>query len=269
MSVGVINLEINGRIFQAQEGMTILEVARREGIPIPTLCYHEALESVGACRLCIVRITHPDWKGWKGLVTSCLYPVEEGLQVTTDNAEILSIRKTLLDLLLARCPGSEVIQKMAAEYGVTATSYRKNKTETVCILCGLCVRVCAVKGCHAIGVAGRGIEKMISIPFKQPPPDCIGCASCAHICPTGAIKYEDKGDVREIWGHSFEMAKCVSCGRPIMPETQLEYEAKKSGLDPEYFRTCPICSQQKTLETIRSAFDMQSIASGDFAQAAS
>lgn len=268
MTEATVNLEIDGRFFQAREGMTILDVARREGIPIPTLCYHEALESVGACRLCVVEITHPDWKGWKGLVTSCLYPVEEGLQVTTDNPEIHKTRKTLLDLLLARCPGSEVIQKMAAEYGVTATSFRKNETETLCILCGLCVRVCAVKGCSAIATAGRGIQKRISIPFGQPPPDCIGCASCAHICPTGQIKYEDKGDIRKIWGHSFTMARCPSCGRPVMPETQVEFEARKSGLDPDYFRTCPACSQHQTVETIRSAFGIKSVEAGDAVEVA-
>jgi bidirectional [NiFe] hydrogenase diaphorase subunit len=263
-----IRLEINGRVFQAQEGMTILDVAKREGIPIPTLCYHESLESVGACRLCLVEITHRDWKGWKGLVTACLYPVEEGLQVTTDNEEIHNTRKTLLDLLLARCPESDVIQKMAAEYGVTATSFQKNPIDTTCILCGLCVRVCAVKGCNAISTAGRGIGKKIAIPFGQPPPDCIGCASCAHICPTGAIKYEDVGDVRKIWGHTFKMVKCESCGRPIMPEKQLEYESEKSGLDPDYFKLCPVCSQQKTVSTIRSAFDMQAIRSAESVEAA-
>jgi NADH dehydrogenase/NADH:ubiquinone oxidoreductase subunit G len=261
-----INLEINGRFFQAVEGMTILELARREDIPIPTLCHHDALEPFGACRLCLVEITHPDWKGWKGLVTSCLYPVEEGLQVTTDNAEIHEARKTILDLLLARCPGSDVIRKMAAEYGVTATSFKKNELDTTCILCGLCVRVCAVKGCSAISTAGRGIQKRISIPFKQPPPDCIGCASCAHICPTNTIKFEDKDGVRKIWGHSFEMARCESCGRPIMPEKQVEFEAKRSGLDPSYFRTCPVCAQQKTLKTMKTAFEMN--AAGDSVEAA-
>ena len=254
MTAEKINLEINGRLVQAEPGMTILELARRENIPIPTLCYHDALEPVGACRLCVVEITHPDWKGWKGLVTSCLYQVEEGLQVTTDNEEIRQVRKTLLDLLLARCPGSDVIAKLAAEHGVAATSYKRNETETKCILCGLCVRVCAVKGCNAIGSGGRGIEKYISAPFDQPPPDCIGCASCAHICPTGEITYEDVGDVRKIWGHSFKMVRCQSCGRPIMPEKQLDFEAAKAGLDPDYFKTCPTCSQQQTVQTIRSAF---------------
>lgn len=258
-----INLRINGRSFQAAEGTTLLEVCRREGIAIPTLCHHEALEPFGSCRLCLVEITHKDWKGWKGLVTSCLYPVEEGLEVTTENAEITRARRTVLDLLLARCPDAPLIQRMAAEYGITRTSFKPNETETVCILCGLCVRVCAEKGCNAIATAGRGIERMIAEPFKQPPPDCIGCASCAHICPTDAIPFEDVGDVRKIWGHEFKMVKCVSCGKPLLPEVQLEYEAKKSGLNPDYFQTCPDCARQQTVDTVRTAFDMSAVKTPD------
>ncbi len=264
MSEKTINLEINGRFFQAGLGETVLGVARREGIEIPTLCHHDALEPFGSCRLCVVEITHKDWKGWTGLVTACLYPVEEGLQVTTDNAEIATVRKTVLDLLLARCPGSDLIRRLAAAHGVTRTSYKKPPHPTTCILCGMCVRVCAAKGVHAIGTSGRGIEKKIAIPFRQAPPDCIGCASCAHICPTDTIRCEDtdtvrsdgSGGVRKIWGHSFEMAMCDTCGKPILPRKQMEYEAARSGLDESYFTVCASCSQAKTFKTIGSAFDM-------------
>jgi len=258
MTEKTINLEINGRAYQSREGKTILEAAREAGIQIPTLCHSDALEDVGACRLCVVEITHDDWKGWKGLVTACLYPVEEGLEVTTDNAEVQRARKTVLDLLLARCPTSDVIRRLAAEYGVTQTSYKPSDLKTTCILCGLCVRVCEAKGASAIGTAGRGIQKRIAIPFKQPPPDCIGCASCAHICPTNTIKFEDKDGVRKIWGHTFEMVRCTACGQPIMPEVQMEFEAKRSGLSPEYFTICPDCSQAKTVETLGKAFDLES-----------
>lgn len=268
MSEKMVNLEINGRFLQAQEGATVLDVARREGIPITTLCHHDAIEPSGACRLCVVEITHPGWGGWKGLVTACLYPVEEGLQITTDNEEIRKVKRTILDLLLARCPESALIRKLAAQHGVTATSFKRNEVDTTCILCGQCVRICEVKGCRAISTAGRGIEKRIAIPFKQPPPDCIGCASCAHICPTDTIKFRDEGYVRKIWGHSFEMVKCEGCGRPVMPVKQVEFEAARAGLDPEYLTTCPACSQKKTLETIRGSFTVRTVEGNDVVSAA-
>jgi predicted molibdopterin-dependent oxidoreductase YjgC len=217
----------------------------------------------------MVEITHPNWRGWKGLVTACLYPVEEGLQVTTENQEIHQTRKTVLDLLLARCPDAPYIRKLAAEHGVTNTTFKRNEVETVCILCGLCVRVCAVKGSDAIGTARRGIRREIAAPFGMPPPDCIGCTSCAHICPTDAIPWEDVNGVRKIWEQEFEMVKCVSCGRPIMPIKQLEFEAQRAGISPDYMTTCPACSQTKTLETIRASFKIKRPAFEDAVEAAS
>lgn len=250
----MIHLKINGRSFEAEEGQTILEVAKENGIRIPALCHHDGLESWGGCRVCMVEITHADWKGWKGLVTACLYPVEEGLEVTTDNEAVHDVRKVVLDLLLARSPGAEVVRKMAAEYGVLDTSYRENPIKHDCILCTLCVRVCAAKGPNAISTSDRGAQKKISIPFKQAPPDCIGCLSCAHICPTQVIPYKEQGNTRKIWGRTFERVACPVCGKPYLPKEQVEFEAKKTGLPEELFSTCPDCKKNKVVDRISSTF---------------
>lgn len=250
----MIRVKINGKSYQAEEGQTVLDAARAAGIHIPTLCFHEGLESWGGCRVCMVEITHPDWKGWKGLVTSCLYPVEEGLVVFTDNEAVHKVRRTVLDLLLARCPEAEAIRKLAAEYGIEKTSYKESATRTDCILCTLCVRVCAAKGADAISTGMRGAQKKISIPFSTPPPDCIGCLSCAHICPTDCIRFEDEGTTRKIWGRTFTMIQCACCGRPVMTEAQREFEAAKSGLPEENFNFCPECKKRKVVDRIGTAF---------------
>src|SRR4030042_2902326 len=106
----MVKLTINGRTITAPEGATVLHAARVNNINIPTLCENEAVAPYGACRLCLVEITTS--KGRKRLVTSCLYQVEEGLTVRTDSERIARIRRMLLELLLARCPDSEVIQNM-------------------------------------------------------------------------------------------------------------------------------------------------------------
>jgi len=250
----MIHLQINGKACQAAEGETVLAVARREGIPIPTLCHHDALEPFGGCRVCMVEITHKNWKGWKGLVTSCLYPVEEGLEVQTDNDAVREVRKVVLDLLLARCPEAEAIRRLAAEYGVHETSFRRNPIRNDCILCTLCVRVCAAKGPKAIATAERGAQKKISIPFKQPPPDCIGCLSCARLCPTQVIRFESGEQTRKIWGRTFEMIRCERCGSPVMTREQVAFEAAKTGLSEECFRLCPECKKEKVVGTVGAAF---------------
>ena len=75
MEATKLNMIIDGRPAEADRGSMLLEAIREMGIHLPTLCHHPSLEPSGACRLCLVEITHPDWKGWSGLVTACLYPV--------------------------------------------------------------------------------------------------------------------------------------------------------------------------------------------------
>lgn len=241
----MVKLNIDGRELQAEEGKTILEVARENHINIPTLCYNESVASYGACRLCLVEITTAS--GRQRLVTSCLYPVEEGLKVRTSTEKIRRIRKTLIQLLLARCPDSEVIQKMAKELGAEETPYKPSDGKKKCILCGLCARACEeVVGVSAISMVNRGVKREIAPPFnKDFSPVCIGCGSCAYVCPTRAITLEDIGGKRLIkWPHNqmeFKLKKCKVCGSYWAPEKQLEHIAQKSGTSPEEYEVCPSC----------------------------
>jgi len=184
----VITLTIDGREIGAEEGWTVLKAAQNVGIEIPTLCYHEALSSSGACRLCSVEVTTK--RGRTRVVASCLYPVEEALNVQTNSEKIKRLRRGLMELLLARCPGSEKIKDMAMQMGVTGPRFRPEGEE--CILCGLCVRVCQeISEARAISAVNRGTKKEIAAPFYDLAETCIGCGGCAYVCPTGAIRIED------------------------------------------------------------------------------
>lgn len=238
----MVSLTIDGRLLRAQEGQTILQVARENGIEIPTLCQHEAVEPYGACRLCIVEIHRG---GRPRIVASCLYPVEEGLEVKTSSPRVLNNRKMLLELLLAKCSKNPVVKNLAAEMGVANAFVREEYLEDHdCIVCGLCVRVCEqVVGVSAISLVSRGVEKHPAPPFHEPAVDCIGCGSCYYVCPTRAIKMEDKGDTRVIhnWKVEFKLKKCKSCGNYWAPEKQLEYIARKCNLPEGFFDVCPTC----------------------------
>ncbi len=240
---------IDGRRLKCEEGETVLDVCKRNRIEVPTLCYHEAIESWGGCRLCMVEISHPKWPGWSNWVTACLYPVQDGLVVGTNTTRVRRLRATVLDLLLARCPNSSVIQKLAAEYGVEDTNYEPRLDGDNCILCGLCVRVCdEVIGVTAIGTANRGASKEISEPLKEPPVDCIGCAACAYVCPTDVIQVIQTPDYRVIWDRTFDMYKCVECGISHITVEQKDWLIAKDNLPADYYDLCDICKRKHTAE---------------------
>jgi len=237
----MVKLTINGRKIQAEEGTTILEAARENNIYIPSLCHHEEVTPYGACRLCTVEITK---NGRERLVASCLYEVADGLKVKTDSERITTNRKMLMELLLARCPNNEAVRDLAQKLGVEKTSFKLDDND--CMLCALCVRVCQeVVGVSAISLVNRGVDRVMATPYFEESNVCIGCGSCAYVCPVDAIKFEDIGDTRHIyWPNNkmeFKLKKCSNCGRYFAPQAQLDYIIKKAGLAPDAFDKCPDC----------------------------
>mgnify|MGYP000568080865 FL=1 len=215
----MVNLTINGKQIQAEQGTTILEAARAAGIYIPTLCYHPELRPEGACRLCMVEAS-----GARSLVASCVYPVSEGMVVKTNTANVREARKTVIELLLANHPkdclscqksGDCELQKIAADLGLRKIRFEggETKAHTIdcsnpslvrdqekCILCGRCIRICRdVQGMDVYSFAGRGFNTIVSTAFEHDLKDaaCTYCGQCASVCPTGAIV--EKDDTEQVW----------------------------------------------------------------------
>jgi len=184
-----ISLKIDGKEINAKEGTTILQAAKANGIEIPTLCYDERLEPYGACRLCTVEIVKG---GGRRLVASCVYPVEEGLEVETNNEKVRKIRKLILELLLPLLSPSEEgseagpIEVLAKKYGAEKSRFKTELTN--CTLCGLCVRYCAeVKKANAICFIDRGTRRQTAFLPEIAPNQCLACRECFSLCPTGEI----------------------------------------------------------------------------------
>lgn len=184
-----VKLTINGQAVEAREGMTVLQAARDAGIEIPTLCYLEELSGYGSCRLCLVEVK----AGRRSrTVISCLYPVEEGLEVQTETEKIAHHRKLILELLAARW--DRVDPALMQKYGADPERFAKHTT--YCILCGLCVRQCAeVEGKNVLGFIGRGTERQVVVYPELAARLCPECAKgrempCLEVCPTGVITSE-------------------------------------------------------------------------------
>jgi bidirectional [NiFe] hydrogenase diaphorase subunit len=180
----MITFRMNGLDVSAEEGWTILEAAKFYGLEIPTLCYYEGLSPYGGCRLCVVEIG----KGAKAkLVSSCTYPVEEGLIVRTDTKRVIAARKMMIELMISVAPGSKVLQDLASQFGVTQVRFEPRHEE--CILCGRCVRMCAEQmDARAIGFQQRGYKKKISTPFDIRSEVCRLCGACMYVCPVCQLR---------------------------------------------------------------------------------
>lgn len=186
MGEEIIRLTINGKKIRARKGDTVLDAARDAGIDIPTLCHHDALAPTGSCRLCVVEVT---LGGRTRTMASCVTPVADGMKVATDTPQIKKIRRTIVALLEARCPDIEIIKRLAREVGLRKNPFPKEDSD--CFLCGMCVRAChEIVGVGAIGIANRGPESEVVPPFSLESNVCIGCGTCAAICPARTFTLE-------------------------------------------------------------------------------
>lgn len=215
----MVHLKINNIPVEVKEGSTILEAAKTAGINIPTLCYLKDINEIGACRICVVEV-----KGARSLVASCVYPVNEGMEVFTNTEKVRKSRKTTLELLLSNhkkeclsCVRSTncELQKLSNEYGCDenrfqgahtpseidhSTSYLVRDNEK-CVLCRRCVAVCkSVQQVAVIAPAQRGFNTHIACAFEEDLAEapCVACGQCVAVCPTGALhEREEIDNVRE------------------------------------------------------------------------
>lgn len=227
----MVQLTINDKEIEAPKRSTILEVARKHGIDIPTLCYHEALGPYGVCRLCVVEVSGslP-----RSIRISCAQNVQEGLIVDTESPTVQKNRQFLLELLMARSPDSRELIDLAAKYGVIESRFYTGDTDDNCVRCGRCVRVCREKiGAYALCLAHRGYDRKVTTDFERLSEYCIGCGSCTQICPTGAIWMKDADGQRTIFTRNvvvgkFELETCEMCGVPYATRKYLDYVKKNS-----------------------------------------
>ncbi len=228
-----ITLTIDGKKVKGEQGDTILEVCQKNGIDVPTLCYHPALPPEGICRVCLVEVS-----GQRTLQPSCVFKAAEGMEVKTHSPQVIEARRFMVELLLSDHPldcmtcemnGNCKLQGLAYELGIKETRFPAvrhaypiddsnpfiERDYNKCILCRLCVRACDyMNGVEAIGVLWRGFDSKIGTALDAGLQDstCEFCGMCVEVCPTGAlIPIERQGQGRE-WEFRHVQTICPYCG---------------------------------------------------------
>lgn len=210
-------IEINNKKIEASKGELLIDVLSRNGIRVPTLCHMKNYLPSGSCRMCVVE-NQSNGK----LITSCSYPVEEGMKIQTNSPRVVESRKVIVELLLSNHPddclycvrnGKCTLQDLAGEHNVVERriSGKKNdhhkdlsslsivRDPDKCILCGRCVRVCEeVMDVSAIDYINRGSRSVIGTAFNKGlnVSSCVNCGQCILVCPTGALS--EKPHINEV-----------------------------------------------------------------------
>jgi NADH dehydrogenase/NADH:ubiquinone oxidoreductase subunit G len=237
----------------------LLKAIREQGIDLPTLCHWDGLPPYGACRLCLVEVVDKEAAtGAKNglqpmIVAACTYPAEDGLEINTAGSASLAVRRMMLEFMLARCPESEVIRELASGAGVKETRFNSTGNDgELCVLCGLCVRVCRdLIGAAAIGFIDRGAGREVGSPYRVQSDACIGCGACVAVCPTGAVRMEDVDGNRELhtWNTTIPLHRCPECGEPFAPEP-MAFLKEQVPVSAESWGLCPKCRRRATVSQL-------------------
>ena len=232
----MLTITIDGVECTCEKGEYLYDVARRNNIWIPVLCRSDAFDDHRACcRICIVEVEE---RGRRKVVTACVYPIEHECTVYTKSEKIVEERAVIMALLSHRAPASERMAEMDKFMGAAGFDRLVSIDNEKCILCGLCVQACNSLGTGAISTVLRGTEKKVDTPYGNPSTFCVGCLSCANVCPTGAIEYTQDDKTRTIWNRAFDLLFCEQCGNLMGTPESVRHAVGAEGEAPTVCDTC-------------------------------
>jgi len=242
---------LNGQRVRADAEEPLIKTLHREGITVPSLCYHPALTPAGECKLCAVLAAFPGKAAQIRL--SCVTKPVEGLEVRTDTPEVQRAREKAFRTLAAYAPEAPALRKLAEKYGIDL-----GEPPDECIRCWLCVRACK----ELVGAGALDVGKRKGRRFVVPKAGnrCIGCCTCVSICPTGALRREETNGLciisirDEIIGRN-PLLRCESCGRYFATANALSRIETRIGEHPHvksHHRYCPDCAKRLS-DRLRSA----------------
>lgn len=234
-------IEVDDRPLEVRENTTVLEALRANGIKVPSLCYHPALKPSASCKLCAVEVIGDTDRSLTLL--SCVLKVKDGMSIRTHGKAVEEARCKAFKDLLRMAPLAPAIRRLAAEHGMDL-----GPPPDGCIRCRLCIRVCG----EIVGAGALRMEKRGGMNFVVPNAGlCIGCGTCTNICPTGAVRQEEKDGIRtilirdEIIGRHI-LEKCEACGRFYATQKFLLHVKERTAPHPdvkEHHLHCPTCAK--------------------------
>ena len=250
----MINITIDNKKICVKENQTVLQVAKENGIKIPHLCFHPALKPSGSCKLCGVEVASPTGK--QVVMLSCIIKVKENLEIKTDSEFVKTNREKAFNKLLQMAPDSSRIRNLAKEFNVTTIPPPNG-----CIRCRLCIRVC-----NEI-VKAKALKMVKTENGSRVMPEaglCIGCGTCANLCPTNIIKVVDQDSVRtisikgEIIGQ-LPLERCEGCGKMYATSDFLKHVEESTLQHPDTKEHHHLCSSCIKLMSNRAVTERERI----------